>query len=166
MRDYSATQVLLANTPYTVMLLTGALVVGYGLGPSVPAFLGAAAYLVYGVLGALWIMVFICPYCSFYDTRACPCGYGKLSALLAPKGDREAFAEKFRRHIPVIVPLWVIPAICGGIALWRSFSWWLLGVVLVFAVNSFVVLPLLSRRHGCAECAQRSTCPWMRHKLP
>ena len=62
--------------------------------------------------------------------------------------DRECFAQKFKRHIPVIVPLWVVPLVAGVLALVQSFNGWLLGLVIVFAVNSYVVLPLLAQRHS------------------
>jgi hypothetical protein len=40
--------------------------------------------------------------------------------------------------------------------------------VIAFALNSFIILPLISRKYGCAHCPQRDECPWMsrgeRHK--
>jgi len=128
------------------------------------ACMGASIYLVYGIVGALWLMLFVCPYCGYFATRACPCGYGLIAARLTSKGDRECFPEKFKRHIPVIVPLWLIPVACGGVALWHSFAWWLVALLAVFVVHSYVVLPLVSKRNCCAECPQADTCPWMANK--
>lgn len=71
------------------------------------------------------------------------------------------FAAQFRKHIPVIVPLWFVPLVAGGIPLVRDFSWLLLGFLLVFAVDSFVILPLVSKKYGCAQCPQKEACPWM-----
>ena len=161
MKDYSRLQTLVANAPYAVMALLGTATIALGFGSSPLAVAGACGYLAYAVGGAVWTMVFICPYCSYYATRGCPCGYGMISAQLVPKGDHECFAEKFKRHIPVIVPLWLIPVVCGLAALWLSFSGWLAALIAVFVVNSFIVLPLVSRRHSCAECPQRNSCPWM-----
>jgi len=161
MREYSRAQTVVANLPYSIMLLTGAAVIAWGFGFSAQALAGAIGYAAYGVLGAVWIMVFICRYCAYYGTRGCPCGYGMLAARLAPKGSQECFAARFKRHIPVIVPLWLIPVACGAVALSHSFSpgqAWLLGA---FVVNSFVILPLVSRRHACSECPQKDDCPWM-----
>jgi len=151
----------MANTPYAAMLFLGAATVLVGFGFSGWPLAGAGAYLVYGVAGAFWTMVFICPFCAYFATRGCPCGYGMIAARLVRKADRECFAEKFRRHIPVIVPLWLIPVIAGGVALWRSPSWWLAALVAAFVVNSYVILPLVSRRHSCTDCPQRQECPWM-----
>ena len=161
MRNFTKPQTTLANLPYAAMLLLGAATVACAFEDPVRGLAIGAAYVAYGIAGAVWIMVFVCPYCAYYDTRACPCGYGLLAAKLARKGSRECFAEKFRRHIPVIVPLWLIPVICGGIALWRGFSWPMVLLMSAFVADSYVILPLLSKRHGCKECPQRDDCPWM-----
>lgn len=161
MREYTPTQTVIANLPYTVMLLTGAAVIGWGFGFSAGALVGAASYAAYGIGGAVWIMVFICRYCGYFGTRGCPCGYGVLAAKIVRQGGHECFASKFKRHIPVIVPLWLIPAICGAIQLSRSFSTGLAWILGVFMLNSFVILPLVSRRHACSECPQKDDCPWM-----
>jgi hypothetical protein len=161
MREYTRIQTTIANLPYALMLLTGGAVIARASGLSTGGLAGAAGYVAYGVGGSIWIMIFICRYCGYYGTRGCPCGYGTLAAKLILKGEQECFAAKFKRHIPVIVPLWLIPAAYGGVALSRAFSSglaWLLGA---FVVNSFVILPLVSRRHACTECPQKETCPWM-----
>jgi hypothetical protein len=106
-------------------------------------------------------MFFVCPYCHFYDTRLCPCGYGRIAARLRLKKDGRDFAGQFKRHIPVIAPLWVLPLAAGGIALCHSFSPKLLVLAAAFAINSYVLLPLVSRHYGCASCPQKDTCPWM-----
>jgi hypothetical protein len=159
MREYTNAQTLVANIPYAGMVLLGTATIACGYGFSAGALAGA--YLAYGILGAIWIMIFVCPYCGYYATRGCPCGYAMLSARIVAKGNRTCFAEKFRRHIPVIVPLWLIPALCGGIAAWRAFSWWRVGLVAAFAVESWIILPLVSKKHGCVDCPQKASCPWM-----
>jgi len=164
MREYTNRETAAANLPYVAMILLGAATIALGFHLTPWAVAGTLAYAVYGVGGALWIMVFVCPYCAYYGTRGCPCGYGKIAAKLVRKGDRECFAQKFKRHIPVIVPLWFIPLVAGVVALMQSFNGWLLGLVGVFMVNSYVVLPLLAKRHNCGDCPQREGCPWMSAK--
>ena len=161
MRVYTTRETAAANLPYAAMILLGTatIILGFGLTPGAMAV--ALAYFAWGIGGAVWIMVFVCPYCSYFGTRACPCGYGSVAARLTRKGDRECFSQKFKRHIPVIVPLWLIPLVAGVLALRQSFAWWLLGLVGVFVVNSYVLLPLLAKRHGCGDCPQREGCPWM-----
>jgi len=160
-REYTWRETAAANLPYAAMILLGAATIALGFPRAPWAAAGAVAYGVYGVGGAVWIMIFVCPYCAYYGTRGCPCGYGLVAARLARKGDRECFAPKFKRHIPAIVPLWIIPLAAGVIALVQSFNGWLLGLVGVFAVNSYVLLPLLAQRHSCGDCPQREGCPWM-----
>lgn len=143
------------------MVLIGAVTIAYAYGFSPSVLAGAVSYLAYGIAGAFWIIIFVCPYCAYYATRGCPCGYGTISARIMKKGNRDCFTEKFRRHIPVIVPLWVIPIACGGLALWYSFSWRLFGLVSAFIVESFIILPIVSRKHSCVDCPQKDDCPWM-----
>ena len=161
MREYTKSETTVANIPYAAMILLGAVTIAYAYGFTSQAIAWAAAYFAYGIAGAFWIMVFVCPYCAFYATKGCPCGYGTISARIVKKADHDCFAVKFKRHIPVIVPLWIIPVICGGIPLWSSFSWPLAVLVLVFVVDSWIILPLVSKKHGCVDCPQKDDCPWM-----
>jgi hypothetical protein len=165
-KAYSRGQTVLANTPYALMLLLGAAVLAVGPFDPVWRILAAAAYVGYGMAGTLWIMIFLCPFCHFYSTRQCPCGYGQVAARLVAKQDGARFGEKFKKHIPVIVPLWLIPPVASVFFLRQEFSWPLLALVVAFALNSFIVLPLVSRKNCCTQCPQRDTCPWMGKKQP
>lgn len=156
----SWTQASIDNIPYAAMLIVGAAILFRGFGGAT-GWVPAASYVLYGVLGTLWIILFVCPYCHFYATRRCPCGYGLAAAKLRAKRDGEQFARQFRRHIPVIVPLWFIPPIVAGVALARAPTWTLAGLTLVFVADAFVILPLVSRMYGCKACPQKANCPWM-----
>ena len=158
-REITPAQAIIDNVPYAVMILLGSAILLIGLGAW--RWAAGGAYFAYGLVGVLWIIVFLCPHCHFFDTRLCPCGYGRISAKLRPKKDGGRFAEKFRRHIPVIVPLWLIPPVAGVIVLLRQFSAAMLVLVAAFAINSFLILPLVSRKYGCARCPQKESCPWM-----
>jgi len=150
-----------ANVPYAAMLLLGAAVLVTGADAGAWGWLAAAAYVAYGVTGAVWIMLFVCPCCAFHGTRLCPCGYGLLSARLRARQPDGNFARQFRRHIPVIVPLWFVPPVVGGVLIAVGFSWALAGLLGAFVLNSFVLLPLTSTRHSCVHCPQKADCPWM-----
>jgi len=165
MRLYSPAQELINNTAYIVMILLGAAILLKGYGGSTGGWSSAIAYLAYGIAGAVWIMVFVCPYCRYFDTRACPCGYGHIAARFCSKQTIECFDDKFKKHIPVIVPLWFIPIVAGVVPLIRNFSLPLLVLLIIFAINAFVILPLISTKHGCKECPQKSTCPWMKYTV-
>lgn len=153
-------QVLLDNLPYIIMCLLGS-VIFWLAGREMWRWLLGGLYLGYGAAGAIWIILFVCPYCHFYDTGLCPCGYGRIAARLRSKNNPDLFARRFRRHIPVIVPLWILPVAGGVVSLFGQFSWLLLGLLGAFLVNSYVILPLVSRRYGCASCPQKKNCPWM-----
>ena len=149
------------NLPYAAMIVLGAAIFLAGFGDTPWRWVLAGLYFAYGLAGALWVMLFICPHCHFHDTRLCPCGYGRIASRLRAKKPNDHFAKQFKKHIPVIVPVWVIPPIVGGIMLFVGFSITLLILLGVFALNSFVILPQVSKKYGCAHCPQKDECPWM-----
>lgn len=161
MRKYTNLETFRANIPYAAMVLLGTIAIAFVLEFSVLGLAAAGIYFVYGIVGTLWIIVFVCPYCRYYATKECPCGYGTIAERFVKKGERDLFKEKFKRHIPVIVPLWILPVVCLGIGLWQSFSWLLIGFLAVFIFESWIVLPIVSKKHGCIDCPQKEECPWM-----
>jgi hypothetical protein len=160
-RAYTHIEELADNVPYLLMGLCGSAILLGGVGPSLLGWLAAGSYLVYTAAGAFWIIAFVCPYCHYYGTRACPCGYGQVSARLVTKRPENRFAGQFRKHIPVIVPLWLIPVVSGIAFYLRGRSQMILALLIVFAVDAFVLLPLVSRLYGCGHCPQKTNCPWM-----
>jgi len=159
LRQYSRWQTLWHNVPYAVMIALGAAVTARPFGAG--GWIAAVGYVLYGLAGTLAFMLLICPHCIYHGTRSCPCGYGLLAARLRPRQLANRFAERFKRHVPLIVPLWLIPPAAGAIALIRDFDWTTTVLLAAFAADAFVLLPLVSTRHGCAECPQRADCPWM-----
>jgi hypothetical protein len=159
--EYSHLHEFVDNVPYIMMTLLGAAIFFMGIKGVLWGYITAASYILYGIVGTLWIIVFVCPYCHYFDTRACPCGYGQIAAKLRAKKDDSLFRKKFKKHIPVIVPLWIIPVVAGIVFLVSSFSFFMLTLIALFAINSFIVLPLVSTKYGCAHCPQKDTCPWM-----
>jgi hypothetical protein len=162
MREYSSAQEFVNNIPYIAMTVLGTAIFVVGFHNSSWGLIAAAAYLAYGAIGAFWIMVFVCPYCRYWDSKSCPCGYGRIAALFLKKNPVECFDEKFKKHIPVIVPLWFIPLLAALPVVINSFSWPLLVLIVIFAIDAFVVLPVTSTRHGCKECPQKNICPWIK----
>ena len=163
-RTYSCLHGFINNLPYIAMIVLGTAVLFLSINTLLWKWLAAAAYLLYGVVGILWIILFLCPFCRYYDTNLCPCGYGLIAGRLRKQKiqNQDCFNEKFKKHIPVIVPLWFIPVLVGVPAEIRNFSIGLLALLIVFAVDAFVLLPLFSTKHGCKECPQRDSCPWMK----
>lgn len=163
-RLYTPTQELINNIPYITMTVLGAAIFIVAFNGSVLSLTTAGAYLVYGIAGTIWIMIFVCPYCRYFDTRECPCGYGHIAVKFRKKESVECFSDKFKKHIPVIVPLWFIPIVAGLPVVIANFTWLLLILLVMFAVVAFVILPQVSTKHGCKECPQKDTCPWMKYK--
>jgi hypothetical protein len=159
--EYSYAQQVINNLPYVAMTLLGAAIFVVGFANPVWGWVCSGAYVIYSVVGALWIIVFLCPFCERHNTMCCPCGYGRIAAKLREKNDVNRFREKFRRHIPVIVPLWFIPIIAGVVFAVRGFSLSMVILLVVFVLVAFVLLPLFSKRHSCVRCPQKESCPWM-----
>ena len=165
MPEYTSRQEVINNIPYAIMSLLGMIIFIVAFNESIWGIIAGFAYLIYGIAGAVWIMIFVCPYCRYWDTKSCPCGYGRIASRFRPKSSVECFSEKFKKHIPVIVPLWFIPLLVGVLVLINRFSWLLLALVVIFAIDAFIILPLISTKHGCKECPQKETCPWMKLKI-
>jgi hypothetical protein len=163
-REYSHSQELVDNLPYIIMTILGALIFIIALSESIWGWLIAMLYVIYSITGAFWIIIFVCPYCNFYGTRTCPCGYGQIAVKLVKKKDENLFINKFKKHIPIIVPLWLIPVIAGVTFLISDFTMFMLILVILFSLDSFIILPLISRKYGCAHCPQKESCPWMESK--
>jgi hypothetical protein len=157
------TRIWLNNIPYVVMLGLGAVLLAMTFPTGVWRWLAPVLYVVYGLLGTLWVTLFICPYCAAHGSAGCPSGHGLIAAKLRSRRTGD-FSAQFRKHIPVIVPLWFIPLVAGAVRLLGGFSWVLLVLSIAFAADALVLVPMLSRGHGCATCPQRSNCPWMRQR--
>lgn len=160
-QEYTHVQEFIDNLPYIVMTIVGSFIFVLGFELTIWGWVIGGLYIIYSIVGALWIIIFVCPYCQYYDTRACPCGYGQIAVKLRVKSDENRFMEKFNRNIPVIVPLWIIPLLAGAVFIVIDFNLLMLFLVIIFGLNSFIILPLLSRKYGCAHCPQKDDCPWM-----
>jgi hypothetical protein len=170
LRQYSHIQEFINNLPYIAMIVLGTAVLILSINTLLWKWLAAVSYLIYGVAGVFWIILFLCPFCRYYDTNSCPCGYGQIAGRLRKwktqnqESSQDCFDEKFKKHIPVIVPLWFIPVLVGVIVEFYTFSIGLLALLIIFAVDAFVLLPLFSTKHSCKECPQRDSCPWMKQR--
>ncbi|OGF53507.1 MAG: hypothetical protein A2452_06800 [Candidatus Firestonebacteria bacterium RIFOXYC2_FULL_39_67] len=154
--EYSLLHVWLDNLPYIIMVLLGALIIGLTFD-----YLLAILFVLYGMAGTLWFIIFICPYCHYYGSKACPCGYGVLSKTIVLKKDETRFHSIFKKNIIAIVPLWLLPLVEGIYNMINSFSVLMLILVVIFIVDSYVILPWISRKYGCVDCPNKDECPWM-----
>jgi hypothetical protein len=149
-------QVLLDNVPTLSMYILGAIIMGYY------SNLLATVYVIYSLLSIVWFWRMICPYCSYYNTRGCPCGYGKISSFFFNKRDSVDFKKVFRRNIIFLFPSWFIPPVFGVMILINSYSLSLLIYLASFVVIGFILIPLISKLVGCKDCEIKEDCPWMK----
>jgi hypothetical protein len=149
------------NLPYVVMIIIGVAIFLLGFGIPFVGWLSATLYAAYGVIGALWIIVFVCPYCPNFGS-GCFSGHGQISKMFMPKKDESKFVKKFKGNIPAIIPIYAIPTIAGLIFFGLSLSYVMLLRVIAFAVNSYYIAPLISGKVACANCSVREECPWYR----
>lgn len=142
------------NLPTVVMFLLGGVLLYLVWWPY------AAAYLAYAFGSIVLFWAIICPYCTHFGTRACPCGYGVMAPILfkRKKGD---FTAIFRRNLTIMYPNWMVPFVGGGYLLWSSFSWTIAGVFVAFCIIGFALIPAISKYVGCAGCEVQDECPWV-----
>lgn len=148
------------NIPYAGTILLGAVVIFFSL-EGIYRWLFSGLFMVYGMVSTLWFILFLCTHCHSYGSRGCHSGFGRMAAKLRPRGDVSLFRKKFKTHMPVVVPSWVVPVIVGIVSLAYEFSLLKLILIGAFVLISFVILPLMSKNKGCSSCPQREDCPWM-----
>lgn len=150
--------VLLDNIPTAVLIVLGALII------TRISTLGMAAYLAYSLASIVWFWAKICPFCHHYGTRACPCGYGVISAMLFKKRDARSFKKMFKRNIGIMFPVWFVPFGAAVYLLVTNYTQDLMVLTGAFSLIGFLVIPLISKAVGCKNCAIKDDCPWMEAK--
>jgi hypothetical protein len=153
--------ILAENLPYAIMIVIGVVIFLLGFGFVLAGWLSAALYVAYGIVGTLWIITFVCPYCPNFGS-GCSSGHGKISIMFMPKKDENMFVKKFKKNIPAIIPIYIIPMMAGLVFFGLSLSYTMLICVVAFAVNSYVIAPRVSWKFACANCSAREECPWIR----
>jgi len=154
-RKNNRARIQVHNLPEYVMYLLGFIIV-YLLG-----LIYLVGFLIYFIFSKLWFLKFICTNCPHYDGVKCPSGHAKVASRLFKKGDFSKFQIMFRRHIAVVFPMWFIPVIAGIYILLKDFSLLAVFLLLVFIIDGFIILPIISKKFGCNECELRDRCPWM-----
>ena len=147
--------VLLDNIPTLLLFLLGFLIV-YQVSLTVAIAFGA-----YALFSVVWFWARICPYCHHYDTLACPCGYGVISAKIFKRRDSSLFRKIFRRNIIVQFPNWFIPFAIAIYLIITEYSVEILILTISFSLIGFVIIPVISKQVGCKNCEIKEDCPWM-----
>lgn len=150
--------VLLDNIPTLLLFVLGTMLL---------ARLSAVAAVVFAAYLVLSIVLFwarICPGCHFYNTLACPCGYGIISAKLFKRKEGRPFSRTFKRNIIIMFPNWFVPFLTGVYLLVTRYSTATLVLTILFSLDGFLVIPLVSKLAGCRNCSINEQCPWMNGK--
>jgi len=147
--------VLLDNVPTLLLFVLGFLIINQ------LSLTGAIVYGIYAISSVVWFWARICPYCHHYDTFACPCGYGVISARIFKRRDSKHFKRVFRRNIIVQFPNWFAPFSVALYLLIVKYSTSLLLLTIIFSIIGFVIIPIISKQVGCKNCEIKDDCPWM-----
>ena len=150
--------VFLNNLPTLGMFVLGMLIIGQF------NTLAGVGYIIYAVFSIIWFWARICTQCHQYATKACPCGYGVISAMIFKKKQNKNFADVFRRHISILFPVWFIPPILSVYLLVKGFSLYLFLATILFSTLAFILIPLISKIVSCKDCTNKAQCPWMKKK--
>jgi hypothetical protein len=150
--------VLLDNIPTLVLFILGARII------NLLTLSGALFYLAYSLFSVVFFWARICPFCHHYNTLACPCGYGIISAKLFRKRNDKSFKKVFRQNIGIVFPNWFVPVIVSVYLFLTHYTVVLLFLTISFSVVGFILIPVISKLVGCKNCEIREDCPWMNVK--
>lgn len=121
-------------------------------------YLGVA-YILISLLGLFWFWGAICTRCRGYDSKGCPSGYGRISALLFPRRPSD-FRKAFKRNIISVALQWFIPLITGIVYIILDPGILRIALLAAFIVVAFIILPFSTKGRGCSRCPQKGECPW------
>src|SRR4030043_646993 len=147
--------VLLDNVPTLILFILGIIII------SQISAAGAIIFGFYTVFSVVWFWARICPYCHHYDTLACPCGYGSISAKIFKRRDSKLFKKVFRRNILIQFPNWFVPFAIAIYLLIIKYSTAILLLTVSFSLIGFIIIPVISKQVGCKNCEIKEDCPWM-----
>jgi hypothetical protein len=147
--------VLSDNIPTLILFILGALII------SRISASGAIIYFLYCLSSVVFFWARICPYCHHYNTLACPCGYGAISARLFKSRNDKSFRKVFRQNIGIVFPDWFIPLAGAIYILIKGYNGSVLVLTIAFCLTGFVIIPLISKYLGCKNCQIKEDCPWM-----
>ena len=88
-------------------------------------------------------------------------GYGIISSKLFSCKDSILFKKVFKRNILIVFPNWFVPFFVGIYLLINQYSVKVLGLLIIFSIIGFLIIPLISKFAGCKNCEIKEDCPWM-----
>lgn len=151
--------VLLDNIPTLILFVLGAIIV-YQI-----STIGAVIFFVYSLFSIVFFWAKICPFCHHYNTLACPCGYGVISAKLFKRRNDKSFKKAFRQNIGIVFPNWFVPFSIAVYLCVTRFTNEIFILTIAFSLIGFVAIPIISKFGGCKNCEIKEDCPWMKVKI-
>ena len=149
---------------WIVLTMNLAFLVNYAIGVFILAQLGVLwgfLFVIYVLLLELSVFEEGCQYCCYHG-KLCASGKGKVVPLLMKKGDPKRFCERkvtLLSLLPNMLVL-ILPMVGGAIVLLSSFSWLILGLMIIPWLLWFFGNPILYGRLACPHCKQgRICCP-------
>ncbi len=109
-----------------------------------------------------WFWAKICTACPHFGTYGCPCGYGYISSKIFRKKQGTDFRNVFNRNLFYLFPAWFVPPAISIFLLVSQMNISLLVISIIFCIDGFLVIPLLSKRIVCQNCSMKDSCPWMK----
>lgn len=152
-RNVTLGYILRENAWQLLMYLLGALLMGLLWPPLVGLYLALA------VLGNLFYMYWVCPYCGHYALGTCPAAFDVLSGRRFRPLPGRTFRRQFTLGTIVLAPGWFLPPLAALPLLLRGFSWPIFGLLIAFCLVAFWLLPSQAQSHceGCetVDCPRR-----------
>lgn len=156
--SYSKKRMFLNDTPAIITWFFGSIImINFGI-------LITVFYIITCGLYVLGFSGLLCPYCPLYNTATCTTGFGYIAGRFFKKKDETKFAKKFKFFIPLLSLLWFIPFGAGIYLLLQEFSWFLMGILIIFSIFGFVLVPFIPMFTYCKSCPLRTDCPWQKNK--
>lgn len=132
----------------------------YLLGIALTAMIGwllAVLYILLAIGSNIFYMYWVCPYCGHYAPGTCRAGFDLLSGQRFRRRGNRTFGGQFRLGTIVVGSGWFVPPIAAIYLLVTDFSWWVVGLLIIFCAVAFWLLPEFSKSH-CENC-ETLDCP-------
>ncbi len=154
LEEYPLSVVVKENTAIALWLILGTLIIS-----QVSCIIGSL-YLICALSMILVVMrKLLCTHCYYYG-KVCHVGWGKLAALLFPKGEITQFSTcKGQKAAPIFfAALALIPVIFSLISLIIKFKFYKLPLIAVL-IGTIIYSSVFARKKSCMQCKMKTICP-------
>lgn len=153
LEEYPKAVIIIENLALLIWIALGALAASYVATELAIAYVAFAAIMLLFLLRKL-----LCTHCYYYG-KWCHIGWGKLTALIFPKGNPEEFNTGLgQKLVPVTYGLlMMVPILALVFSMLGAFTLEKLGLLIaIFAVSGYS--GFIARKNSCALCKMRCNC--------